>query len=380
MGATMARLKWRHSLRMSTSLGPRRVLASFFSLALLFGAITAAHSEDDGDGAVVRIMTQNLYQGTNFTEVLSATTLPAFLGAVTLTYQNILATQPAVRAAAVAREIARERPDLVALQEVGLVRSGLVPITNPPTPVSTVDIDQLASLLTELDQLGHQYEVVAIVPNLDAQAPSSLGKSIRVTTRTVIIARAENRSGEMKLSNIQVQEFLATPAIPTPVGISIPIQRGWASVDVRLEGRDFRLVTTHLWDIQPFNLSQANEALQNAVNSTTLPVVFVGDLNAVANVPADPTFATYQALISAGLVDAWPQAHGLDPGLTCCQNPNLMNITSNYTKRVDLVLLRAGIGIRDIHLVGNNPSDRTQGLWPSDHAGLVATLRIPNNK
>ena len=62
--------------------------------------------------------------------------------------------------------------------------------------------------------------------------------------------------------------------------------------------------------------------------------------------------------------------------LTCCQNPNLMNVTSNYTTRVDLVLLRGGIGVRDIHLVGNNPSNRTQGLWPSDHAGVVATLTL----
>jgi len=376
----MTHSKRHHASSMSTGVGRRRLLASAFGLALLFGPVITAHAQDDGDGPVVRIMTQNLFQGTNFTEVLSATTLPAFLGAVTLTYQNILATRPAVRAAAVAREIARERPDLVALQEVGIVRSGLVPVTNPPTPVSTVDVDQLASLLAELDQLRQPYQVVAIVPNLDAQAPSSLGKSIRITTRTVIIARADNRSGEMKLSNIQVQEFLATPAFPTPVGTPIPNQRGWASVDVRLQGRDFRLITTHLWAEQPFNLSQGKEAVQNAVNSTALPVVFVGDFNAVPNVSTDPTFATYQALIGAGLVDAWQQAHGLDPGLTCCQNPNLMNVTSNYDRRVDLVLLRGGIGVRDIHLVGNDPSDRTQGLWPSDHAGVVATLRIPKNK
>jgi endonuclease/exonuclease/phosphatase family metal-dependent hydrolase len=367
----------RHHASIMHSVGRRRVLASVLGLALLFGPMTAAHAADD-DGAVVRIMTQNLYQGTNFTEAATATNLQQFQAAVTLIYQNILATQPAVRAAAVAREIARERPDLVALQEVAIVRSGFVPLTNPPTPVSAVDVDQLASLLAELEGLGQPYGVVAIVPNLDVQAPNSVFKSIRITTRTVIIAREDNRTGAMKLSNIQVQQFLATPGFPTPLG-AVPIPRGWGSVDVRLKGRDFRLVTTHLFDAQPFNLSQANEALQNAVNSTTLPVVFVGDFNAAANLPADPTFATYQALINAGLVDAWPQAHGLDPGLTCCQDPNLMNVTSNYTRRVDLVLLRGGIAVRDIHLVGNDPSDRTAGLWPSDHAGVVATLRIPKS-
>jgi hypothetical protein len=45
--------------------------------------------------------------------------------------------------------------------------------------------------------------------------------------------------------------------------------------------------------------------------------------------------------------------------------------------RVDLVLLRGGIEVRDIHVVGGSPSDRVDGLWPSDHGGLVATLRIP---
>ena len=28
-------------------------------------------------------------------------------------------------------------------------------------------------------------------------------------------------------------------------------------------------------------------------------------------------------------------------------------------------------------VVGNRPADRISGLWPSDHAGTVATLRLP---
>jgi hypothetical protein len=27
--------------------------------------------------------------------------------------------------------------------------------------------------------------------------------------------------------------------------------------------------------------------------------------------------------------------------------------------------------------VGDEPQDRIGGLWPSDHAGVVATLRLP---
>ncbi len=180
-------------------------------------------------GAELRIMTQNVYEGTNFTEINSATTLPAFLTAVSLTYQNILATRPDIRAKAVAQEIARERPDIVALQEVTILRSGLVPITNPPTPVATVDMDQLASVLGALEHLGQPYNPVAIVPNLDAQAPSSLGTSVRITERTVILVRGDRKLDGIRVANAQVQDFLAFVSLPTPIGVSIPNTRGWAS-------------------------------------------------------------------------------------------------------------------------------------------------------
>ncbi|MEU6069315.1 MULTISPECIES: hypothetical protein [Streptomyces] len=37
--------------------------------------------------------------------------------------------------------------------------------------------------------------------------------------------------------------------------------------------------------------------------------------------------------------------------------------------------------MKNIHLVGNEQSDRTpSGLWPSDHAGIVATLRVPKTR
>jgi endonuclease/exonuclease/phosphatase family metal-dependent hydrolase len=353
--------------------GRRKYLAAISAVVVaLLCAGTTAHADDRDDG-IVRIMTQNLYFG-NLTPLRGATTPGAFLAAVTAAYQDILATQPAVRAAAVAAEIARERPDLVALQEAGILRSGFVPITSPPTPVPNVDEDQLALLLAELDRLGHPYHPVAIVPNLDAQAPSSTGRSVRLTDRNVILARGGD---DIKLSNAQVQEFLAIAAIPTPLpGVVIPNLRGWASVDVKVNGREFRLITTHLEIPQPYNLSQAKEALQSAVNSTTLPVVFVGDFNVVANSPSDPTAITYQALLNAGLVDAWQQKRLANPGYTCCQLPTVDNATTNLSFRIDLVLLRGPIDVRDIHLVGDQ--ERVGGFWPSDHAGIAATLRIQN--
>jgi len=60
---------------------------------------------------------------------------------------------------------------------------------------------------------------------------------------------------------------------------------GWASVDVEVQGRSFRFVTTHLEPIlTPFRQAQVNEILQGPAN-TTLPVVLVCDCNSNANEP-----------------------------------------------------------------------------------------------
>ncbi len=65
-----------------------------------------------------------------------------------------------------------------------------------------------------------------------------------------------------------------------------------------------------------------------------------------------------------------------DPGYTCCQNANLLNPTSLLNERLDLILFRGPFAVSDVVLVGDDPADKTpSGLWPSDHAGVVARLR-----
>jgi hypothetical protein len=56
----------------------------------------------------------------------------------------------------------------------------------------------------------------------------------------------------------------------------------------------------------------------------------------------------------------------------------LRNPSPTLTKRVDLVLTRGGFETVSADVLGEEPGDRTpSGLWPSDHAGVVATLRLP---
>ncbi len=323
------------------------------------------------DDETVRVMTRNLYQGSNFDPVLTATTPAQFVAGVTQVYQNLLASNRTERAHAVAREIARERPDLVGVQE------GTILLTGTTGIATNVVSDQTKALLDKLDDLGRPYEVIAIMPGIDPQAPTLLGFNVRHTYRTVLIARA-GHGNSIELSNVQVRHFLVNKVFNTAVGVPFINTRGWASVDVRIRGRSFRFVTTHLEAEPPFSIQQAQaaELLATAAN-TTMPVVMAGDFNTDANNSADPTFPTYQLLTGAGFKDAWKEKNPTLPGLTCCQDPDLLNPTSNFTVRIDLILYRGNVSVREIKLVGDKLTDRlSTGQWPSDHAGVVAELRF----
>jgi endonuclease/exonuclease/phosphatase family metal-dependent hydrolase len=345
---------------------------AFLVIAIFLAGPLAAGAADDRDDRTIRVMTYNVDEGTDFQELAAAHSPGEFIAAVGTTYMNIQATKPAERAAAMAREIATEHPDIVGLQEASILRT-------VSGSVTTVRSNLLQLLLSELTKLGQQYDVVAIVPGLDATAPSLLGFAVRLTTQDAIIARTDLPASDFKLSNIQVQHFATNLIFPSAIG-PIPFTRGWASVDVKVRGRAFRFVTTHLDVVPPIQLAQAGELLQTAAE-TTLPLVFAGDFNATADTSLDPTFATYQSIINAGFVDAWQQARFPDPGFTCCQAPNLLNTISALSHRSDLILFRGAFAVADIHLIGDKPTDRTpSGLWPSDHAGVAATFTIPGVK
>jgi endonuclease/exonuclease/phosphatase family metal-dependent hydrolase len=362
-----------NTLRTTIALRSLNKAAAIACLAVSASIATPAPTqadERDNDRGVVRVMTQNMDEGTDFQELNGVQTPQQFFAAVSTIYQNILATKPAERAAAMAREIAEQRPDLVALQEASVLRTG------SGGPAITVRMDLLQSLLDELAGLGQHYTAVAIIPGFDAQVPSTLGFDVRITTQDAILVRTDPLSNNLKVSNLQIEQFAVKFTAPTFIGTLID-PRGWAAIDVNAGGKSFRFVTTHLDSTHPaIRLAQASEMIRSAGN-TSLPVIIAGDFNATADTSLDPSYPTYQAMLNAGFTDAWQSKRAGDPGFTCCQAPDLLNATSLLNHRIDLVMLRGAFQVTEISLIGNQPADRTpSGLWPSDHAGVAATLRL----
>src|SRR5690348_11597277 len=70
------------------------------------------------------VMSRNMDTGSDFKFVLSATNQLQLIVGVTLTYQEILASNIAERADGIAKEIQEQHPDLVSLQEVTTVLKG----------------------------------------------------------------------------------------------------------------------------------------------------------------------------------------------------------------------------------------------------------------
>lgn len=324
---------------------------------------------------VVKVMTRNVDEGTDLDFILAAAaggTFDDLVVAVGQTYEEVIASNIAERAAALAREISDAQPDLVGLQEVTVWRTG--PLFDPK-PARRVAFDPLRSLLEELDMLGQHYEPVAIVKDFDFELPSALGIDVRRTDRDVLLVRTE--SG-VTVSNVQARNFETKTPFDSPLLGQIEVPAGWISADVWIRGEQFRVVTTHLDNLSPLvRLGQAFELSQGPTN-TALPVILIGDFNSDAESIDPDQNGAYQLLLSAGLLDAWAQAHPGVQGFTWPlhdEDPFTPFLTPS--QRIDLVFFRGLDQVLSADLLGNELSDLTpSGLWPSDHAGLVVTLRL----
>jgi endonuclease/exonuclease/phosphatase family metal-dependent hydrolase len=350
-------------------------------LVLVAPAVCAAGDDGRNDRAVT-VMTRNLYFGADLAPAVAATTVPELIAAATHIFGVVQASNIPARAEAIAAEIATARPDLVGLQEVALWRSQFPPDFLPAPNAVTVEFDFLQLLLDALAARGLTYDVVAVHVSNDLEAPALTAtgvccREIRFTDREVILARATRAHNDpLVVSNVQDGTFAAQAAFPLPGGVLYRERRGWLAADVAARGAQLRFVTTHLLPEGPgdvLQIPQGAELVTGPAN-TALPVILVCDCNSRADGTGTATYANF---LAAGFADGWTERQPHLAGLTCCQAEDLRNPTSLFDQRIDLVLVRGRAHVRQIEIVGDEETDRTpDGLWPSDHAGVVATVQL----
>jgi endonuclease/exonuclease/phosphatase family metal-dependent hydrolase len=324
----------------------------------------------------VTVMTQNLYFGAELTPIFRAASLPAMVDAVAQAWAQAQASMIDERAECIAGIIAEAEPDLLALQEAAQWSVG-------NASALVIKYDFLALILEGLYRRNAFYVPLAIGRNFDRIAPTgNSGECVRIIDRDAILLRIDDGARQVRPWNSEQGTFAARMAVTSPVIGSLEVPRGWLSVDVRVAGRDFRLINTHLESYSAKIQMAQVMVLLNGPAQTNLSVILAGDFNSNANQaasdrPSGDHAAIYDHLIASGMADAWVSVNPGNAGNTCCQHADLRNTEPSLAERIDLILTRGGITPIAAKLVAQGPDARTAaGLWPSDHAGIVATLHI----
>ncbi len=356
----------------------------------LTGPDFGIHSGPEAAQVPVSAYTQNMFLGgdTRPLFTLDFGDLPAVIAATAAFYAEVQASDVPGRVRAFADELEVNEPRIVALQEAVAYATGLLdPVTFEFTGTAPGP-NLLGTLMGEIAARGLPYRLAVLQPTsaiaLPMGAPTAQGlPALGVQDHIAILVR----------SDVQVdatdQGLYAVNVVLGPLSVA----RGWASVSIQRDGGAYHFVTTHLETqgtpapgdpLRAVHNAQAAE-LQVVVSGMEGNVVLLGDLNsdALADPSANSWTPTYGNLLDAGFIDVWaeaPHRRG-DNGGTCCLLPG-----RELDERIDFVMLRPGAsadredpdrrrGFFRAKVVGTEPV--ADGIWASDHAGLMASIRRP---
>lgn len=371
------------------------VLAVTASLAPGVGASAGPSSPPSashaGPGRTTTVMTRNLYLGADLGPVLTALAsgdATAVVGAATRTWADVRATLPEERLGAIADEIVAADPDVVGLQEVTTWTTYTLDLQGAPVdPV--VAYDFLDLLLDELAERGADYaEVEGATAHNFASPPIPIlagaavpTAAVQLADRDVILARDDVRVTHARTGTYE-------NIVSFPFGTTVlPVPRGWGSVDVRAGRARYRFVNSHLeafgvpgLDAEQLRVAQVGELLaaQDALADELgrRPMVYVGDYNSQA-----PDAPAYARLVAGVGRDAWTRHRRRGAGETCCFDAAVSDPDNPLTSRIDLVLHSTDVKAPRVRVVGDEVGDLTaSGLWPSDHAGVVARLVVRTSR
>jgi endonuclease/exonuclease/phosphatase family metal-dependent hydrolase len=342
-----------------------KAVAVVAALAALFAVGASAKRTP----LTLTVMTRNLYLGANLDPIVKAKSAPEAFAAVAAGWAEVQANDFPVRARAIAREVAAVKPDFVGFQELTLYRTQ-TPADFTVTPATKVVLDYARELRLALAARKLKYRFVAIAPWTDAELPAGNPPTmdVRLTVRDGLLVRTD---AKIRIRRVQKVQYATT----TPLfGGLVTAKRGYIVVNAVKSGRAFRVATTHLESFSDPSQVAQGQQLGEALSAGKLPTVLLGDLNSRADGTGTPTHAN---LLALGFKDAWTEAHPNDIGLSCCHGDDLRELGGPFYSRIDYVLLRNGFRAVGAGIVGQKPSGRSGGLWPSDHAGVWARLRLP---
>ncbi|RJX44438.1 hypothetical protein DM826_02130 [Halonotius aquaticus] len=349
----------------------RAVLGSVAGLTAGVGAISRAAATSPA--STVTVMTRNAYLGVDLSNLLQAGSNLEFYARIGRFLNDFDPTIYAARAEAIAAEIESQQADIVGLQEAGQLR------TKRPgeTDDEALAFNFLTRIVSALEDRDLSYRVAADTVTTDIELSGELSDgevTLDLADRDALLVR----------EGVEVTETVAdtfdetiTVKIPTNSG-DVTLHRGYCTANIRVGGVDLTVSTTHLEStaMEP-RRRQAEELL--TILPSDRPVILCGDFNSGPRAETE----TY-GLLTETLNDPYAALRPDANGSTCCQAADLQNDDSQLDRRIDGTLYRGDLHPTAIGRVGHRPDDRitiqSDGemvrLWPSDHAGVVATFDL----
>ncbi len=344
----------------------RRATAVLLTALCAGAALPAAASAKAQD---LKVMTRNVYLGADLIPLAAAPDQAAFETAAAQRFQTVLNNDFPTRAKALAAEIRKAKPDIIGVQEAAIWRRGADGVKDgATTPATQVIYDSSAELRKALN--GTYKEVVGR-DWFDFEAPTALNYDIRITQRDIILVR---KGSKLKVKKTFKGQFRNHFDPPTPVGVAQQL-RGWVGVDGTLAKKKFRFVTTHL---EAYSPAIANQQMQQLLKSggplasKKKQSILVGDYNSAPGSNANDRGTTrkdnaYDSAVKAGFRNNLPRRK------TCCFAEDLHATSDKLETWIDHILVRPKIKVLKSGIVGTK---QVGGLYPSDHAGITATLRL----
>ncbi|MCG9126813.1 endonuclease/exonuclease/phosphatase family protein [Candidatus Poribacteria bacterium] len=329
---------------------------------------TVIMTSDMPDTQPLTVMTYNVYVGSSAEPLLNVENIFQVPTEVAKMYDNVMASDFPSRALAIAKSIKEYHPHIIGLQEISLIRRQSPGDFIPDNPIMAEEVvlDYLKILMDALNTEGLNYQVAAQVENLDVEMPmiSDTGlDDIRLTDYDVILTR-----NDVEISR-QTNYTYENKLIIDMLGLDI--KRGYAAVDATVSGTTYRIVNTHLEAYTEENRIQQTKELIQILADETLPTIMLGDFNTRA-----PDGNAYQLIQDADYFDLW-QMDSSGNGNTCCQDDDILNEVSDLKVRIDQIFVRNFPTPSSVQTftVGDKQEDKLlSGLWPSDHAGVVALI------
>lgn len=325
----------------------------------------------------ITVMTRNAYIGADVDAVIAAMTTNDFdviSAALGTAVQTLVATDLPTRARGFADEIAQNRPDVVGFQEITQLNIHLGDLGIPVD----MDIDFLPAIQAALEARGLHYAVGGANTNIDA---TLFGGAIHLVDRDVVLYNQDRVQWQTVVA--KTFEYNLADEIGDIAGVEL--RRGYVAGTATIGDMTYMVVSTHPepdlnadTDLSGLRYAQMSEIAEVLTGAN--PAIVMGDLNDV------PGSSMYQVLAGAGFTDVWAALRPNQLGYTCCHLADLSDSHSDFVKRIDYVFARGfDHGNRDLNgqvtIVGDQPSDRLSGpvypIWPSDHAGVVASLFVP---